>query len=206
MCDMAKPALVLLVICFVVGAAMALTNALTEDRIAQRIKETAENSRRAVLPGADGFQKLDIEKIKALGGGEADTIEEAYAAKKNGRAEGYVFLAGPKGYGGEISMTVGINARGEVAGLEIGDNKETPGLGSKAADREFRDQYLDRRFGVIRTVKGKAQKDDEVQAVSGATITSAAVSRGVEQASMLAHALLSNNAGVSEDELVENTR
>ncbi|NJD02672.1 MAG: RnfABCDGE type electron transport complex subunit G [Ruminiclostridium sp.] len=191
--DMFKPALVLFVICLIVGAAMAFTNFATAGRIEQRITEDSENARKAVLPDADGFVKMNLDKIKAVSGNSGyDTIKEAYAAKKGDSVIGYVFLAKPAGYAGEINIMIGIDGRGHVSGVEIGDNKETPGLGSKAKDKKFKGQFSDKKYDIINVVKRKAEKGDEVQAISGATITSKAVSIGVQQASRLAGALLNN--------------
>lgn len=203
--DMIKPTLVLFVICLIVGAAMAFTNYATAGKIEQRIAQDAENARKAVLPDADGFAKMDMDKIRTASGDTGyDAIKEAYAAKKGDSIIGYVFLAIPEGYGGEISIMVGIDGQGYVSGVEIGDNKETPGLGSKAKDQEFKGQFYQKKYDTINVVKRKAEKGDEVQAISGATITSKAVSLGVQQASQLADALLNNELGVAENELFEN--
>ena len=203
--DMIRPTLVLFVICLIVGAAMAFTNFATADRIEQRIIEDSENARKAVLPDADSFKKMNMDKIQTLSGNTGyDAIKEAYAAKKGDSIIGYVFLAKPAGYAGVINIMVGIDVKGLVKGVEIGDNKETPGLGSKAKNQEFKGQFYDKKYNVINVVKRKAEKDDEVQAISGATITSKAVSAGVQQASQLADALLSNELGVAENELFEN--
>lgn len=203
--DMFKPTLVLFVICLVVGTAMAFTNMATAGVIKQRIIEDSESSRKIVLPDAEKFIKLQVEKIKSTGKNDYSSVKEAYAAKKGGKTIGYVFLANPKGYGGEVNVMIGIDEKGTVSGIQIGDNKETPGLGSKANDPEFRGQYLNKKFSIINVVKRKVQKDDEVEAISGATITSKAVSKGVEQASKMADELLNNKLGVSEDELVEGS-
>lgn len=203
--DMVRPTLVLFVICLIVGAAMAFTNFATAEKIEQRILEDSVNARKSVLPDADGFEKMDMEKIQtAAADAGYNSIKEAYAAKKGGSTIGYVFLAKPSGYAGEINIMIGINTEGKVTGVEIGDNKETPGLGSKAKDQEFKGQYIDKKYDVINVVKRKAQKDDEIQAISGATITSKAVSLGVQQASQLAGALMNNELGVAENELFEN--
>lgn len=203
--DMIRPTLVLFVICLIVGTAMAFTNFATAGKIEQRIIEDSENARKAVLPDADSFEKLNMEKLKAASAGSGfDTISEAYAARKGDETVGYVFLAKPSGYAGEISIMIGINGKGYVSGVEIGDNRETPGLGSKAKDQEFKGQFYDNKYEIVNVVKRKAEKADEIQAISGATITSKAVALGVEQASKLADALLNNKLGVAANELLEN--
>jgi electron transport complex, RnfABCDGE type, G subunit len=194
---MIRPTLVLFIICLVVGAAMAFTNAATSEKIAQRAVEDSEKAKKSVLPEADSFTGIDLKKLQESSkNADYGTIKEAYAGKKAGKAIGYVFLAKPTGYAGEISVMIGISMDGSVTGIEIGDNKETPGLGSKAKDREFKDQYYNKKFDIINVVKHKPQKDDEVQAISGATITSKGVSLGVQQASRLARVLLENQSEV----------
>lgn len=203
---MLKPALILFIICLVVGAAMALTNMATADVIAQRAVTDAENARKIVFSNADEFVKLKVDIIKSKSKNTYDCIEEAYAAKIGGKTAGYVFLADPKGYGGEISIMIGIDDKGKVTGLKVGDNKETPGLGAKAKDDQFTSRFFGKVLDKIKVVKRKAQKDNEIEAISGATITSKAVSKGVEQASAMAKELLNNSLGVSEDELVKNNQ
>ena len=195
--DMIRPTLVLFLICLIVGGAMAFTNAATADKIQQRIVEESEKARKSVMPNADSFEAINMENIQKAD--EADrfaTVKEAYAAKKDGNMVGYVFLAVPDGYAGSVNIMVGIDLKGFVSGVEIGDNKETPGLGSKAKEPGFKSQYNNKNFDVINVVKRKAQSDDEIQAISGATITSKAVSLGVQQASWLADALIKNELGV----------
>lgn len=204
--EMLKPALVLFVICLVVGAAMALTNMATADVIAQRAVADAENARKIVFSNAEEFEKLKVDIIKSKSKNTYDCIEEAYSAKVGGKTAGYVFLADPEGYGGEISIMIGIDDKGKVTGLKVGDNKETPGLGAKAKDDQFTSRFYGKKLDKIEVVKRKAKNESEIEAISGATITSKAVSKGVEQASIMAQELLNNGLEVSEDELIENNR
>jgi len=195
--DMIKPTLVLFLICLVVGGAMAFTNAATKDKIQLRIVEESEKARKSVMPDADTFEEIDMKNIQeATGADKYAAVKEAYAAKKGGNTVGYVFLAVPDGYAGPVNIMVGIDLKGFVSGVEIGDSKETPGLGSKAKEPGFKSQYNNKKFDEINVVKRKAQSDDEIQAISGATITSKAVSLGVQQASWLADALIKNELGV----------
>lgn len=203
--DMIKPTFVLFVICLIVGAAMAFTNIATAGVIKQRIIEDSENSRKIVLPEAEKFIKLQADTIKSKSKNDYSSIKEAYSAKKGGKTIGYVFLSNPKGYAGEINVMIGINEKGSVSGIQIGDNRETPGLGSKANNSEFKGQYLNKKFSIVNVVKRKVRKIDEIEAISGATITSKAVSKGVEQSSNMADELLNNKLGVIENELVEGS-
>lgn len=196
--EMIRPTLALFIICLVVGAAMAFTNSATAGKIEQRIVADAENARKNVLSEADEFVKLDMQKTTStMKETDFNTIQEAYAAKKAGAIIGYVFLTKPKGYAGDISVMVGIIEDGSVSGVEIGDNKETPGLGTKAKDKDFKGQYYKKKFDIVDVVKRKPQKENEIQAISGATITSKAVSLGVQQASRMAAELLKQEPEVA---------
>lgn len=83
----------------------------------------------------------------------------------------------PKGYGGAINMVVGVSDAGEVTGVAIISMSETPGLGSKANDDSFLNQFIGKRAGVS---IGKGSNN--VDAITGATVTSRAVTAGVSEA------------------------
>jgi len=92
-------------------------------------------------------------------------------------------LVESKGYGGSITITVGIDTEGKITGVEIGDNNETPGLGTKAKDEPFISQFV----GIIpeeplTVVKRNKTKSEEIDAISSATITSRAVTKAVQAA------------------------
>lgn len=164
------PATVLLVICILVSAALAGTNLLTRDRIAQAQAKKAEESRMVVLPGAESFEELDGHYVGKDGGGNA---------------VGYVFETEGKGYGGTVKVMTGIGTDGSITGVVILSHSETPGLGANAEKESFREQYkqpVANNVGGIKVVKFQAPKDGEIQAMTGATITSAAVTNAVNSA------------------------
>ena len=164
------PAAVLFAICVVVAAALAGTNALTRDRIAQAAAQKAEESRMVVLPGAESFEERDSHYAGLDGAGQ--TV-------------GYVFETEGKGYGGTVKVMTGISTEGEITGVVVLSHSETPGLGANAEKESFREQYkqpVGDLAGGISVVKFQAPAEGEIQAMTGATITSAAVTNAVNSA------------------------
>jgi electron transport complex protein RnfG len=121
------------------------------------------------------------------------TIREVYAAYDGPRLLGYVFGAFPKGYGGEMKVTVGVYSTGKISGVTVGENKETPGLGSKAAEAGFIGQFLSKTVNEgLRIVKQKPAAANEIEAISGATISSKAVTDAVSDSVELTANLIMN--------------
>ena len=185
--DMIKPTITLFFICFIVALCLALINSLTRDSIVQRTKIESEEQRKQVMHEAKKFNEVDKWKQKD----ESGIIREAYAAYDGEKFMGYVFSAFPKGYGGEIKVTVGIYNDRRVAGVRLGENKETPGLGSKASEDGFINQYIGKSVqNALQVVKRSPVADNEIQAISGATITSSAVTSAVQASAELADKLI----------------
>ena len=163
-----KFAIILFAITFICSLLLVLCNELTHERIANLQKETENAARVEVLPEAESFAEIDV-----------DTVAEAYRAEdKNGNLVGYCFKAEPSGFGGSISMMVGIDNNLRVTGVKITNMSETPGLGAKAGDKSWIEQFSGKSDSVTVVKTGNA-KDNEINAISGATITSKAVAEGV---------------------------
>lgn len=208
--ELFKPALSLMILCLAVGLSLSFTNSITKDKIALRNEEASSTERFSAIPEADDFKemknwktKLDnalskIEGTKGNKGNKNNTnnkdseysqidfsiVDSVYTAYKNNKLSGYVVKTVPKGYAGIVPVTVGINIDQITTGIVVGENKETPGLGSKAADISFSRQFTGSNLkqGLTTVVKVKSGNKAEIQAISGATITSKAVSRGVNTA------------------------
>ena len=163
----------LLLIAAVAGLALGFTNALTEGPIAeQRIME-ANAARARVLPAAEaGFEEVDNANA------ELDEVYRGLAS--GGETAGYTGKITVRGYGGPIEVTVGVDMSGTVTGINVGgsDFSETAGLGAKTKDAAFTDQFAGLSAA---DPSGIAVKADGglIDAVSSATISSRAVSRGV---------------------------
>lgn len=191
--DMVKPTISLLVICFVVSLCLALVNSLTKDTIKQRAEKDAEEQRMQVLNEAKSFKKIDNWKDKD----ESGLVREAYAAYDGETLVGYVFSTYPKGYGGEIKVTVGVDEDRKISGVRIGDNKETPGLGSIVSDKDFLAQYSgDDIQKAFQVVKRSPEADNEIEAISGATISSKAVTNAVQASAELGNKLFEDGGEV----------
>lgn len=160
--------LVLFLVSLVAALALAGTNEMTKDAIAQRALEAAEAARKAVLGTADTFEQLQVP--------EGIGVDNGYKGLKDGQIVGYVAQSTVKGYGGEIEVVIGMEPDGALTGISVGGPSfsETAGLGDKAKEPAFTSQF--------KGLKLPAQLRDNVDAISGATITSTAVVLGVNQA------------------------
>ena len=158
--------LTLFLIAGVVAAALAGVNAITKDAIAANQEEKTLQALQNVLPGV-----ADLEKIPLTG--DAGIVSEVYASGSS-----YAVIVTPGGFGGELTMMVGI-VDGTVSGISVISHSETPGLGAVAAassakGEAFRGQFVGQ--------SGELVIGDQVDAMSGATITSTAVVTGVNAA------------------------
>lgn len=196
--ELLKPTVSLFIICTVVTSVLAFTYEGTKDTIDIRTAQAAAQARLEVLESADGFEAVEgIDGITSANQEHA-MVKEAFRGTKNGETVGYVLSVDSQGYGGGIELTVGIDLSGAITGVRIGDNQETPGLGTKAKEPPFLSQF----DGLapeepLQLVKGNKSRDEEIDAVSGATITSRAVVQGVQAACDIAAELLKREEGLN---------
>ena len=162
------PTVALLVICLVATALLAGTNTITKEKIALNAVETEKASRMLVLP-----QGKEYGEVTTLDGG----ITYCVGTDENGAEVGYVFTAGAKGYGGTVSVMVGLDMNGTITGVEILSHSETPGLGANAVKPEFKNRFMG-KSGEL-TVDKNSNDGQSVQAITAATITSKAVTSAV---------------------------
>lgn len=165
--NVAVPALILFVICVFVAAALAGTNLLTADKIEEQALATAEQSRKIVLAEAETFESRDNGAY--------------YTGMAGGEPVGYVFETESKGYGGTIRVMTGIDTEGAITGVVILSHSETPGLGANAEKESFRDQFK-QPAAQLEVVKYQTPAEGQVEAMTGATITSKAVASAVNDA------------------------
>ena len=97
---------------------------------------------------------------------------------------GFCVVNSDKGYGGDVKVMTGVNLKGKVTNVKILEHSETPGLGANADKEDFTNQYVDKENG-IEVVKNSV-KGNQIRAISGATVTSSAVTRAVNFAITLA--------------------
>ncbi len=111
------------------------------------------------------------------------TTEVAAGKSDSGETVGYVLnVTSHSGYGGDIEISVGILNDGTISGIEMLSINETAGLGMKADEAEFKDQFKDKNVEKFSYTKNGASADNEIDAISGATITTSAVTDAVNSA------------------------
>ncbi|HAS73312.1 MAG TPA: electron transporter [Clostridiales bacterium UBA8960] len=176
--DIIKTGLVLLIVSLVAALALGMTNEVTKDKIAEQRFLANELAKKEVLSIAAVFEDITGENLEMLKD-KFQPITEAYLGKDaNGDVIGYVFKSTPTGFGGNIEVVTGIDVDGNVTGLRVGSHNETPGLGAKAKDEAFFGQYAGKSAASeIGTSKTSATGND-IQAITGATISSVAISNG----------------------------
>lgn len=173
-----KLGLNLFAICAIAALLLGVTNQITAPVIEQRNIQANNESRQIVLPNASEFSKISDSEYENIDG----IVSEVYKGKSGSDIVGYTVKVLPKGYGGDIELIVGISANGTVTGVNIGNMSETPGLGAKASETSFKDQFSGKPASELTVIKGSASGENEISAISGATITSSAVTNGVNVA------------------------
>ena len=193
-----KDALILCLITIIAGGCLGLVYEITKEPIATQQEEAKNKAYREVFKTSDGrylaekfeaVEGLDMKKVAeavTAAGIEKDEITDIAAAKdSSGLIVGYVFNVTAKdGYGGNIDFTVGILSDGTVNNISLLSISETAGLGMKAKDDSFQAQYRGNKvdsFTVVKDGTGAANPD-KIDALSGATITSKAITKGVNSA------------------------
>ena len=162
--------LTLLIITALAAAALAWVNGITKEAIAENQAAKTNRAMAEVLPGAVNIGKIDDGSGIVLG---------VYAPGEDSPVQGWAVLVAPgSGFGGEIRMVVGISGKGLVTGIRIIKHSETPGLGAVAAAQTPAGEAF--RTGFLG--KQGALTIDDIDAISGATITSKAVLEGVNAA------------------------
>ncbi len=169
-----KTAVILFLITGIAALILAVVNNFTAPIIAENSAKKQAAAMQNVLKDAEFSEGNLAENV------DDPDISEIYKAQKDGSAAGYVVMVNPNGYNGAISMVVGIDAEGKVSGIDIISQSETAGLGANCVKDEFKDQFVG-KSGEISVVKNDP-KDNEIDAITSATITSKAVTSGVNKA------------------------
>ncbi len=154
--------------CFISGIVIGSVYFVTAPVAAQKAEEMKQESMKALVPDAEHFT-------------EVTGHEGWFAAEKGGKAMAYIVPAESKGYGGKIKMLVAVTADSKVIDFSILEHNETPGLGDNAQKPEFRQMFAGKGADKLEVTKDPANKDN-IQAMTGATISSRAVTKGVWEA------------------------
>ncbi len=187
-----KNCLALLLITLVAGFALASVNEVTKEPIAAAEEKAKFEAYETVYPevqfesieNTDALLQQSATSIEAAGL-TGCTVDDVLAAKdSDGNVIGYVMSAtSPSGYGGNIKVALGIsNEDNSITGFSVLSNSETAGLGAKCTEDEFQSQFAGKSASGINYTKSGATTDTEIDAISGATITSSAVTDAVNSA------------------------
>jgi len=180
-----KLGFILFIISAVAACALALTNYVTAGTIEEMNIQANTVARQEVLPDATEFEEVPVEDVAKIAGEISmetpEELLEVYIGTNNGEVVGYTVKTGPtSGYSGEVQVLTGISTDGIITGITIIKHNETPGLGALATG-EWNDQYTGKSAAEeLVVVKGTAKEgSNEIQAITGSTITSKAVTEGV---------------------------
>ena len=171
MSDIIKTAAVLLIICVVAAGLLGYVNQITAAPIAAQQELAKQESMTAVLPDADSFgEEQEINE------GNITTITPALDSE--GNETGYAVAITTKGFSAGLQLMFGIDTEGVITGLSVVDcSNETPGLGANAANEDFYGQFTGKSGEVAVTKDG-----GDIEALTGATITSRAVANAATEA------------------------
>lgn len=185
--SMIKNALILFAITLVAGVLLGLVYQVTKDPIAYQDKLAQDKANQSVFANAKTFEDIELDEAVAAmvsserGGVTIESVKKA--VDESGAAAGYVIQVKSKGYGDFIEYTVGITNEGNINGISIISIAETPGLGMNA-DKVITPQFANKAATSFAVVKNGQLTDatTQIEAISGATITSRAVTEGVNGA------------------------
>lgn len=185
-----KLTVTLFVTCVIVAALLGLVDNVTRDKIAAINWENTVAAMKAVVadPDAttfsDALENTEAMSAAALAGG--GTLDSVYEVQVGGASAGYAIKVVASGSQGNIEMMVGVDGEGAVTGVSIVDNSETAGIGSKV---------MENQNGVLDQFIGKSAADGtlavgtNVDAITGATVSSRGVTAGVNAALAVAGAI-----------------
>ena len=181
-----RPVIALTLIAAIAGVALSGVYSMTKDTIEEQKLLAEAASYKEVCPEAETFEISDTAKAKLeeLSGANwgtdfgATRINEAFVGKDaSGNLAGYALSVSSKGFGGDVTMALGLTPDGKVSKIAFTELNETAGLGMRADEDAFKDQFPG-KSGSVSLVKGDAG-EDQISAITGATVTSTAVTNAL---------------------------
>lgn len=186
-----RDALILFVITLIAGACLGGVYGITKEPIASAKQTANDAAYLQVLPAAASFESDDLTEVLAqantdiagMGFGKVTVDKYVTGVDAGGAMVGHVVTATSKdGYGGDITVSVGMDSDGAITGIAFLTLTETAGLGMNAQDPAWSNQYVGKNVDAFTVTKNGAAADQEINAISGATITSDAVTGAVNAA------------------------
>lgn len=173
-----KPILALILISAISTTVVAGIYTLSKTKILETNKKNIATSYLDVLPELGETQKVALTKDKTN-----SIIKELLTSSKKGKTNGYIYTVAPKGYNGDVLIMVGFREPNKtISGVKILQSHETPGLGANCSNPSFLDQFTDKSTKEALVVSKQAKASNEIQAITAATITSSAVTKGINEA------------------------
>lgn len=184
-----KDAMALTLITLVAGAALGAVHGITKEPIARQEALTKAEAYKEVFEEANDYST--VEMTDELAGQLRDSLDsEGYQAQSideiveavdgSGASLGYIItVISSEGYGGDIKFTMGVQSGGTMNGISILSISETAGLGMRANTDEFKSQFVGKNTDKLVYTKNGASADNEIDALSGATVTTNAMTNGV---------------------------
>lgn len=169
-----KLGIILAIITSIAGVLLGLANGVTKDAIAENSKLNKEDLA-LIMPLATSVEETD----KKLEGNILEVLE----GKNGSEGVGYLFKVNTKGFHGQVDLMIAISNEGKMTGLKVISHSETPGLGAKIDEDKFKERFknvpIDKGISMVKTTP---TSENEVEGVTGATISSKAVGTAVNEA------------------------
>lgn len=182
------------VVCAVSAGGLALTYAVTADRIAEQNRAAQAAALREAVPGAEEFEAVGDEVLAEAQDAAGEVpVYSVFAATAGGAQVGWGVEVGPRGYGGPIRMVVGLDRDGKVTGISIVAMNETPGLGTQIVEKE---SFLEQFIGMESETAEEALKNADM--ITGATKSSRGARHGVEAATLVYNEVLESQGGATQ--------
>lgn len=184
-----KDTIAITLITLVAGLALGFVQDITAGPIAEQQKKAKEEAYAAVFADAASFGQVELTEeqaetmdlaLTADGFGAQDIDEVMEAQDGSGNVLGYAFtVTTSEGYGGDIQFAMGVQSDGTLNGISILSIGETAGLGMRATTDDFKNQFKDKQVESFEYTKNGAAADNQIDALSGATVTTNAMTNGV---------------------------
>ena len=177
-----KDAFALFLITLIAGALLGLVNQITKEPIAASELKAKQEAYQIVFPESKEFvEEETLTKATESTTMEGTEIAEVLVVKNDsGEVTGYVMsLVAKEGYGGDISFTIGVGIDGVMTGMSVLSHSETAGLGANCTTEEFQQQFVGLKGTEIAYSKTGKSAENEIDAISGATITTKAITNAI---------------------------
>lgn len=177
--SMIKDAAILFAITLISGLLLGIVYEVTKDPIAAQEAKRKNEACKEVFQDAVNFESLELSVPESGEKASATVNEVSVAVAEDGTLLGYVLdITTHEGYNGDIQFTMGIRLDGTVNGISLLSIAETPGLGMKA-EEVLKPQFAGKNVSLFSYTKTGAVTPDQIDAISGATVTTNALVNGV---------------------------